>query len=128
MQLQHVRPESAAPGVRGGPGDAGLLFAGVDWGGSFHQVCVLDVTGKQLLTQRITHDVPGLGLLARRFAELGAPVAVAIERGEGLLVEYLQTLTQVRLYCVSPKISARGPGAVPCRAGEVRRLRRVRAC
>lgn len=107
MQLQHVRPQSAAPGVRGGSGDAGLLFAGVDWGGSFHQVCVLDVTGKQLLTQRITHDVPGLGLLARRFAELGAPVAVAIERGEGLLVEYLQTLTQVRLYCVSPKISAR---------------------
>ena len=34
-------------------------------------------------------------------------MSVAIERAEGLLVEFLHTLPAVRLYCVSPKISAR---------------------
>lgn len=83
------------------------FFAGVDWGGTFHQLCVLNATGGLVLQQRINHDVAGLELLARKLARLGAPVAVAIERGEGLLVEFLHTLPAVTLYCVSPKISAR---------------------
>src|SRR5205085_11441841 len=45
--------------------------------------------------------------LAARVAGFGSPVLLAIERAEGLLVEFLQTLPEVRLYCVSPKISAR---------------------
>ena len=31
------------------------LFAGVDWGGSFHQLCVLNTTGQVLMQQRINH-------------------------------------------------------------------------
>lgn len=82
------------------------LFAGVDWGGGFHQLCVLDREGTVLLQHRIVHDVAGLALLADRLAGFGA-VLVAIERAEGLLVEFLQTLPSVTLFCVSPKISAR---------------------
>ena len=83
------------------------LFAGVDWGGSFHQLCVLNREGTVLLQQRIIHDVEGLALLAGRLAGFGPAVLVAIERAEGLLVEFLQTLPGVTLFCVSPKISAR---------------------
>jgi transposase len=83
------------------------FFGGVDWGGSFHQLCLLNGSGTLVMQQRITHDVAGLGLLAARVAGLGSPVLLAIERAEGLLVEFLQNLPEVRLYCVSPKISAR---------------------
>jgi transposase len=83
------------------------FFGGLDWGGSFHQLCVLDADGSLLLQQRIIHDVDGLALLADQLSRFGEEVVVAIERAEGLLVEFLQTLPKVRLYCVSPKISAR---------------------
>ena len=86
---------------------AATLFAGIDWGGSFHQLCVLDGNGTVLLQQRVDHDVAGLALLADRVCGFGGAVLVAIERGEGLLVEFLQTLPEVTLFCVSPKISAR---------------------
>ena len=88
------------------PGSS-VLFAGVDWGGSFHQLCVLDADGVVLLQQRIIHDVAGLKLLAERLSHFGLEVCVAIERAEGLLVEFLQTLPEVTLFCVSPKMSAR---------------------
>ena len=94
-QTGHDRPEQRQ------------LFAGVDWGGSFHQLCVLNASGALVMQQRITHDVAGLTFLASRLAQLGSPVSVAIERAEGLLVEFLQTLSMVTLYCVPPKISAR---------------------
>jgi len=83
------------------------LFAGVDWGGSFHQLCVLNAAGTPVLQQSISHDVAGLALLASQLAGLCSSVAMAIERAEGLLVELLQTLPNLILYCVSPKISAR---------------------
>src|SRR5215218_3816659 len=73
------------------------FFGGVDWGGSFHQLCVLNTSGALVLQQRINHDVAGLRLLAARIADLGALVSVAIERGEGLLVEFLHTLPTVTL-------------------------------
>jgi transposase len=83
------------------------FFGGIDWGGSFHQLCVLNTSGTPVMQQRINHDVAGLRLLAARIADLGSAVSVAIERAEGLLVEFLHTLPTVTLYCVSPKISAR---------------------
>lgn len=83
------------------------FFAGVDWGGSFHQLCVLNPGGRVVLQRRITHDVTGLGLLASCLAQFGDGVAIAIERAEGLLVEFLHTLPKLRVYCISPKISAR---------------------
>jgi hypothetical protein len=83
------------------------FFGGIDWGGSFHQLCVLNTSGTLVLQQRINHDVAGLRLLAARIAGLGALGVGRDRAGRGLLVEFLHTLPTVRLYCVSPKISAR---------------------
>lgn len=82
-------------------------FAGIDWGASFHQLCVMNAAGQVVAQQRVLHDVNGLASLRTTLARLGAPVKVAIERAEGLLVEFLHTLPGVTTYCVSPKISAR---------------------
>ena len=35
-------------------------FAGIDWGRSHHQLCILDTTGKRQSQLRVTHDVAGL--------------------------------------------------------------------
>jgi transposase len=85
-------------------------FVGIDWGGGFHQVCLLDPAGSVLAGRRVGHDVDGFGELDRLLAASAAPVRVAIERAEGLLVEHLLDLgldLPVTVYCVSPKISAR---------------------
>src|SRR5215218_2743491 len=58
------------------------------------------------MQQRINHTVAGLQVLAAQLGKLGS-VLIAIERAEGLLVEFLQTLPKVTVFCVSPKISAR---------------------
>ena len=68
---------------------------------------MIDCNGVLILQQRIVHDVTGLELLGSRLGIFGAEMLVAIERAEGLLVEFLQTLPAVTLFCVSPKISAR---------------------
>ena len=83
------------------------IFAGIDWGGDFHQVCLVDQHGRVLKQQRVRHDAAGLAGLAGLLAGCRGPVRAAIERAEGLLVEYLHTLPDVRVYCIPPKISAR---------------------
>lgn len=81
------------------------VFVGIDWGNSHHQVCLLDPTGVLVRQFRVAHDVAGLQTLTRALAERSV-VGVAIERSEGLLVEHLQRHGQ-RLFCISPKMSAR---------------------
>ena len=81
-----------------------LVFAGIDWGGTHQQVCLVDRDGNIQTRKRLCHDVAGFAELDEL---LGIPgIRVAIERGEGLLVEHLQ-LRGIPVYCVSPKISAR---------------------
>ncbi|WP_433307488.1 IS110 family transposase [Actinoplanes sp. CA-030573] len=84
----------------------GEVFAGLDWGGSFHQLCLIDSTGTVLLQRRIMHDVAGLAELDLLLSAYAGGLRLAIERAEGLLVEHLHTRNVV-VYCVSPKISAR---------------------
>lgn len=81
-------------------------FAGIDWGGHEHQLCVVDGAGSKELELRVTHDVAGLGELVRALARHGEHVPVAIERAEGLLVEHLQA-HGYPVFPVSPRISAR---------------------
>lgn len=96
-------------------GAGGEVFVGIDWGGSFHQVCLIDERGQVQLQRRIGHDVAGFDELDRLLTSQRGRVRVAIERAEGLLVEHLQTMG-VEVFCVSPKISARRPGnATACR-------------
>jgi transposase len=84
----------------------GEVFAGIDWGGSFHQLCLLDGTGRVRSQRRISHDVAGLAQLGQVLTTQAGLVRVAIERSEGILVEQLHGWN-VPVYCVSPKISAR---------------------
>lgn len=81
------------------------VFVGLDWGNSHHQLCVLDPTGQAIEQARFSHDVAGLQALHDRLGRYQV-VGVAIERSEGLLVETLQDRGH-RLFCVSPKMSAR---------------------
>ncbi len=84
----------------------GEVFAGLDWGGSFHQLCLIDATGTVLLQRRIMHDVAGLAELDLVLGAYAGGLGLAIERAEGLLVEHLHA-RDVPVYCVSPKIAAR---------------------
>lgn len=82
-------------------------FLGVDWGGSEHQLCAVVDSGEVLIHRRVAHTTGGFTALDDTLAELsGMRLRVAIERGEGLLVEHLQA-GGTPVYCVSPKLSAR---------------------
>jgi transposase len=82
------------------------VFAGIDWGGEHHQLCVVAPDGKRLLQLRVTHDVGGLAELDRHLRRFGDRLPVAVERSEGLLVEHLQAAGH-SVFPVSPRISAR---------------------
>jgi transposase len=81
-------------------------FAGIDWGGAHHQLCIVDSTGKRRTQLRVTHDVAGLADLDAELHRCGSRLPIAIERSEGLLVEHLQAAGHV-LFPVSPRIAAR---------------------
>ena len=98
--------------IQDSPDDEKRFFCGIDWGGRFHHLCILDASGEQLLSRKIAHTVDGLMALLEVIASLGGSVRIAIERAEGLLVEHLQQHCVAEIYCVSPKIS-RGGRAVP---------------
>jgi Transposase/Transposase IS116/IS110/IS902 family len=82
------------------------VFVGIDWGGSHHQVCVVDAAGVRRRQVRLAHDVAGLARLDQELGRLGAGLPVAVERAEGLLVEHLQAGGHA-VYPVSPRIAAR---------------------
>jgi transposase len=82
------------------------VFVGIDWGNSHHQLCVVDSAGAVVEQRKLTHDVQGLRELERRLRQHSSIVGIAIERSEGLLVDDLQRQGH-RLFCVSPKMSAR---------------------
>lgn len=81
-------------------------FAGIDWGGEHHQLCVVDATGKRRTQLRVTHDVAGLADLDDELHRFGPRLPIAIERAEGLLIEHLQAAGHV-LFPVTPRIAAR---------------------
>jgi transposase len=82
------------------------VFIGLDWGNSHHQLCILDAAGRMVHQGKYAHDVAGADALAYQLGQYGPVEGIAIERSEGLLVESLQQQGH-RLFCVSPKMSAR---------------------
>jgi transposase len=66
-------------------------FAGLDWGGGKHAVCIVDEQGRVVAAFEVTHDSEGLTELRRRLGKHGEPasVPIAIERPSGLLVDTL---------------------------------------
>lgn len=67
------------------------LFAGLDWGGSSHAICVIDETGTVLDRFEPPHAAAGLAYLTARLAMHGAPteLPIAVERPTGLIVDTL---------------------------------------
>jgi hypothetical protein len=69
-----------------------MLYAGIDWADDHHDVSVVDGVGRELTGFRISHDSEGFGELLSRIRKLtsgGEEIAFAIERSNGLLVDYL---------------------------------------
>jgi Transposase len=97
-------------------------FAGIDWGGEHHQLCIVDDAGRRKSQLRVTHDVTGLADLDREMCRFADHLPVAIERSEGLLVEHLQR----RGHFVFPGLAAdRGAsaGTLQGRLGQSRSAR-----
>jgi Transposase len=68
-------------------------------------LCLLNPDGTLLLQHKVPHDVAGFAELDRLLTSTPKPAIIAIERGEGILVEHLLG-PGLAVYCVSPKISA----------------------
>ena len=66
-------------------------FAGLDWGGAAHAVCVVDEQGRVAARFEVAHTAGGLAELRGKLARFGDPAGlpVAIERPSGLLVDTL---------------------------------------
>jgi transposase len=66
-------------------------FAGVDWGGTTHAVCVVNQTGQIVVRTAVRHDAQGLESLLRQLNKVAAAEAIpiAIERPSGLIVDTL---------------------------------------
>jgi transposase len=82
------------------------IFAGVDWGGQQHQLCVIDSSGERLLELRVAHDRAGLERMAEQLATLALSLPIAVERADGLLVEQLLALGH-QVYPINPRVAAR---------------------
>lgn len=67
------------------------FFAGLDWGGTNHAVCVIDDAGRVVARFETRHDAAGLAELLARLKRVAPPaeMPVAIERPSGLLVDAL---------------------------------------
>lgn len=67
------------------------FFAGLDWGGEKHAVCVVDEAGSIVDRFEVAHSREGLDTLSKRLAKICAPdqLAIAIERPTGLVVDTL---------------------------------------
>jgi transposase len=67
------------------------LFAGLDWGGASHAVCIVDEAGRVVDRFEPNHDAEGLSQLRARLAQHGpaAELAIAVERPSGLIIDTL---------------------------------------
>ena len=53
------------------------LFAGLDWGGERHAVCVVDEAGKVVVQFEVVHDAEGLASMLKRLGKLAPPGELA---------------------------------------------------
>jgi len=86
-----------------------MVFVGIDWSETYHDVEVLAADGRRLKGLRITHGVEGLAKLQTVLAELTTEptqVAVAVESSHGLLVNALVG-SGYAVYPINPRVAAR---------------------
>jgi transposase len=67
------------------------FYAGLDWGGASHAVCIIDETGRIVTRLDVRHDASGLSDMAIRLRRIAPPaeLPIAIERPSGLIVDAL---------------------------------------
>jgi transposase len=67
------------------------FFAGIDWAGREHAICVVDEAGKVVASFNAAHTADGIRALTTRLGRMVAPaeLPIAIERPAGLLVDLL---------------------------------------
>lgn len=82
-----------------------LLFRGIDWAETHHDVAIIDDSGRLVAKKRIPDDPSGFAQLVELLAEAGDcaehPVPVAIETPRGLLVSSLRA-TGRPVYAINP--------------------------
>ena len=81
-----------------------MFYAGIDWADDHHDVCVMSADGKQITSFRISHNLEGFGDLLSRIRKLrrsSEEIIFAIERSNGLLVDYLLSHS-FNVYPVAP--------------------------
>jgi transposase len=87
-----------------------LLFCGIDWAETHHDVAIIDDSGRLVAKKRIPDDPSGFAELIEMLTAAGdcaeAPVPVAIETPRGLLVASLRA-TGRPVYAINPLAVAR---------------------
>ncbi|MEU5272933.1 IS110 family RNA-guided transposase [Streptomyces hygroscopicus] len=87
-----------------------MIYCGIDWAETHHNIALIDDTGKLLAKRRIMDDTAGYQLLLDLLAEYGdtedAPIPAAIETSRGLLVAILQQGKR-KVFAVNPMAAAR---------------------
>jgi transposase len=81
-------------------------FAGIDWGAAFHQLAVVDDSGRELSNARFAHTREGVTDLIGTLDDQSDLVGVAIERSDGIIVDQLHE-HDMAVFPVSPRVSAR---------------------
>ena len=104
-----------------------LVFAGLDWAGTNHAVCVIDAAGAVLARFEVTHDRDGLARAARAAAPLRPrSCRIAIERPSGLIVDALVE-AGYPVVPIHPNVVKATPAALPQPRRQERCLGRVPA-
>ena len=86
-----------------------MIFVGVDWAESHHDICVLDEAGEVLARKRIPDSLVGvraLNELLAEHAEEPDEVIVGIEKDRGLIVTALLG-ARYHVYAINPMSAAR---------------------
>jgi hypothetical protein len=101
------------------------MFAGFDWGGEHHQLCIIDSLSQRLTKTRLPHDVAGLAMLRRRNSAGTATACRSRWNSEGLLVEDPAGCWTCAVPGVAENRGA-GSGTLQGGLGEGRPVRRIR--
>lgn len=100
-----------------------MWYAGIDWADDHHDLVVLDDTGGQLRTLRVTHTPAGLAQLTAVLEQIGGPaakpqVACFVETNHGLLITALLE-AGFPVYPVNPKTVDRRRNAAGLKTDQV---------
>jgi transposase len=86
-----------------------MVLVGIDWSEQWHDVCLMDESGRVLARRRVGDSPAGLTLLQSLIAEHAgdpAEVAIGIETPHGLMVRALQAAGYA-IYAVNPLAASR---------------------